>query len=41
MNIDDIKLQLYVDGELDKNEAAEVDKFIKVNPAAKKKSGRI
>ena len=37
MNIDDIKLQLYVDGELDKNEAAEVDKFIKVNPAAKKK----
>ena len=37
MNIDDIKLQLYVDGELDKNEATEVDKFIKVNPAAKKK----
>jgi hypothetical protein len=37
MNIDDIKLQLYVDGELDKNEANEVDKFIQVNPAAKKK----
>ena len=37
MNIDDIKLQLYVDGELDKNEATEVDKFIQVNPAAKKK----
>ena len=37
MNIDDIKLQLYVDGELDKNEATEVDKFIQVNPTAKKK----
>ena len=37
MNIDDIKLQLYIDGELDKNEATEVDKFIQVNPAAKKK----
>ena len=37
MNIDDIKLQLYVDGELDKNEATEVDKFIQVNQAAKKK----
>ena len=37
MNIDDIKLQLYVDGELDKNEATEVDKFIQVNPAAKKR----
>ena len=37
MNIDDIKLQLYVDGELDKNEANEVDKFIQVNPVAKKK----
>ena len=37
MNIDDIKLQLYVDGELDKNEATKVDKFIQVNPAAKKK----
>ena len=37
MNIDDIKLQLYVDGELDKNEANEVDKFIQVNPAAKKR----
>ena len=37
MNIDDIKLQLYVDGELDKNETTEVDKFIQVNPAAKKK----
>ena len=37
MNIDDIKLQLYVDGELDKNEANEVDKFIQFNPAAKKK----
>ena len=37
MNIDDIKLQLYIDGELDKNEANEVDKFIQVNPAAKKK----
>ena len=37
MNIDDIKLQLYVDGELDKNEAKEVDKFIQVNPAQKKR----
>ena len=37
MNIDDIKLQLYIDGELDKSEANEVDKFIQVNPAAKKK----
>jgi len=37
MNIDDIKLQLYIDGELDKNEANEVDKFIQVNPAAKKR----
>jgi len=37
MNIDDIKLQLYVDRELDKNDATEVDKFIQVNPAAKKK----
>ena len=37
MNIDALQLQFYVDGELDKNEANEVDKFIQVNLAAKKK----
>ena len=37
MNIDDIKLQLYVDGELDQKELQEVERFIKENPSAKKK----
>ena len=37
MNIDDIKLQLYVDGELGQKELQEVEKFIKDNPSAKKK----
>ena len=37
MNIDDIKLQLYVDGELDAKDISEVEKFIKDNPSAKKK----
>ena len=37
MNIDDIKLQLYVDGELDQKELQEVERFIKDNPSAKKK----
>ena len=37
MNIDDIKLQLYVDGELDSKDIREVEKFIEDNPTAKKK----
>ena len=37
MNIDDIKLQLYVDGELDAKDIGEVEKFIQDNPSAKKK----
>ena len=37
MNIDDIKLQLYVDGELDPNDTNEIERFIKNNPEAKKK----
>ena len=37
MNINDIKLQLYVDGELDTKAISEVEKFIKDNPSAKKK----
>mgnify|MGYP001363917125 FL=1 len=37
MNIDDIKLQLYVDGELDTKDISEVEKFIQDNPTAKKK----
>ena len=37
MNIDDIKLQLYVDGELDIKDISEVEKFIQDNPTAKKK----
>ena len=37
MNIDDIKLQLYVDGELDQKELQEVERFIQENPSAKKK----
>ena len=37
MNIDDIKLQLYVDGELDAKDISEVEKFIQDNPSAKKK----
>ena len=37
MNIDDIKLQLYVDGELDTKDISEVEKFIEDNPSAKKK----
>ena len=37
MNIDDIKLQLYVDGELDSKDISEVEKFIQENPSAKKK----
>ena len=37
MNIDDIKLQLYVDGELDTKDIGEVEKFIQDNPSAKKK----
>ena len=37
MNIDDIKLQLYVDGELDAKDISEVEKFIQDNPTAKKK----
>ena len=37
MNIDDIKLQLYVDGELDARDISKVEKFIQENPSAKKK----
>ena len=37
MNIDDIKLQLYVDGELDARDISKVEKFIQDNPSAKKK----
>ena len=37
MNIDDIKLQLYVDGELGQKELQEVERFIQENPSAKKK----
>ena len=37
MNIDDIKLQLYLDGELDPNDTNEIERFIKNNPEAKKK----
>ena len=37
MNINDIKLQLYVDGELDTKDISEVEKFIEDNPSAKKK----
>jgi|TARA_E500000178_G_scaffold11668_1_gene11402 hypothetical protein len=37
MNIDDFKLQLYVDGELDTKDISEVEKFIQDNPSAKKK----
>jgi hypothetical protein len=37
MKIDDIKLQLYVDGELDKKEHQEVERFIQENFLAKKK----
>ena len=37
MNIDDIKLQLYVDGELDPNDTNGIERFIKNNPEAKKK----
>jgi|TARA_B100000085_G_scaffold114794_1_gene104572 hypothetical protein len=37
MNIDDIKLQLYVDGELDAKDISKVEKFIQENPSAKKK----
>ena len=37
MNIDDIKLQLYVDGELDTKDINEVEKFIQDNHSAKKK----
>ena len=37
MKIDDIKLQLYVDGELDKKEHQEVERFIQKNFLAKKK----
>ena len=35
MNIDDIKLQLYVDGELDTKDISEIEKFIQDNPSAK------
>ena len=37
MNIDDIKLQLYVDGELDTKDISKVEKFIQEKPSAKKK----
>ena len=37
MNIDDIKLQLYVDGELYAKDISKVEKFIQENPSAKKK----
>ena len=37
MNIDDIKLQLYVDGELDTKDISKIEKFIQDNPSAKKK----
>ena len=37
MNIDDIKLQLYVDGELGQKELQEVERFIQENPSAKEK----
>ena len=37
MKIDDIKLQLYVDGELDQKEHQEVERFIQENFLAKKK----
>ena len=37
MNIDDVKLQLYVDGELDQKESKEVEDLIANNPSTKKK----
>lgn len=37
MNMDDIKLQLYIDGELDQKETKEVEDLIKTNPSIRKK----
>ena len=37
MNIDDVKLQLYVDGELDRKESKEIEDLIANNPSIKKK----
>lgn len=37
MNIDDVKLQLYVDGELDQKESKEIEDLIANNPSIKKK----
>ena len=37
MNIDDVKLQLYVDGELDQKESKEIEDLISNNPSIKKK----
>lgn len=37
MNMDDVKLQLYIDGELDQKETKEVEDLIKTNPSIRKK----
>ena len=37
MNMDDVKLQLYIDGELDQKETKEVEDIIKTNPSIRKK----
>ena len=37
MNMDDVKLQLYIDGELDQKETKEVENLIKTNPSIRKK----
>ena len=36
MNMDDVKLQLYIDGELDQKETKEVEDLIKTNPSIRK-----
>ena len=37
MNMDDVKLQLYIDSELDQKETKEVEDLIKTNPSIRKK----
>ena len=37
MNMDDVKLQLYIDGELDQKETKGVEDLIKTNPSIRKK----
>lgn len=37
MNMDDVKFQLYIDGELDQKETKEVEDLIKTNPSIRKK----